>query len=461
MIRRVPVIFVLLLLAADLSAADADSTPGLLQKAQTLAWAQHFGEAASIYGDILRIDPESHDAILGLARVRLWQGRYREARSLFGRLTGEVDAAEGAATAAYWSGDYRTAARELRGIVAAHPERDSARRSLNELHAASAPLAHLEVGLVDDDQPFRAARSEARVSAFSDPLTRWDVSAGAYDLRHDAGGRHRAPFAVLQNETVYPSLRLTTTVSLGAIRTPDSKTHAIGGVSAGVRIAPHDSITVGFSRREILSNATHLYPQAGITSVRWQHSAPWLASIGIDHHRFSDHNSAIGADGYALLPVVTRGRWTLWTGASALIRDTRESRFYVTGITSTRDASGDFFHYSYRAAYDPYWTPHDLAEGRLIVAIEGRIASGIKWKLQADGGRAGDRAIVFWPDRGQSPFPERAGSAKFDRTYNPWRLRFTSSTPVARDMTFEFAYEHSVSAFYRANSFHAALARRL
>ncbi|MGZ8853798.1 MAG: tetratricopeptide repeat protein, partial [Thermoanaerobaculia bacterium] len=330
MIRRVPVIFVLLLLTADLSAADADSTPGLLQKAQTLAWAQHFGEAASIYGDILRIDPESHDAILGLARVRLWQGRYREARSLFGRLTGEVDAAEGAATAAYWSGDYRTAARELRGIVAAHPERDSARRSLNELHAASAPLAHIDGGLVDDDQPFRAARSEARVSAFSDPLTRWDVSAGAYDLRHDAGGGHRAPFAVLQNETVYPSLRLTTTVSLGAIRTPDSKTHAIGGASAGVRIAPHDSITVGFSRREILSNATHLYPQAGITSVRWQHSAPWLASIGIDHHRFSDHNSAIGADGYALLPVVTRGRWTLRTGASALIRDTRESRFYVT-----------------------------------------------------------------------------------------------------------------------------------
>lgn len=461
MIRRVPFIFVLLLLAADLPAADADSTAGLLQKAQTLAWTQHFGEAASIYGDILRIDPELHDAILGLARVRLWQGRYREARSLFGRLTGDVDAAEGAATAAYWSGDYRTAARELRGIVAAHPERDSARRSLDELRAASAPLAHVDVGLVEDDQPFRAARFEARVSAFSDPLTRWDVSAGAYGLRHDAGGPHRAPFATLQNETVQPSLRLTTTVSLGAIRTPDSKTRAIGGASANVRLAAHDSIAVAFNRREILSNATNLFPMVAITALRWQHTEPWLASIGVERNRFSDRNSAAAADAYALFPMATRRRWTVRAGVSALWRDTRDDRFYVTGITSTRDASGNFFHYSYRGAYDPYWTPHDLMEGRLIVVIEGRLGSGTSMKLQGDGGRASDKAVVFWPDAGATPFPAEIGRATFDRTYSPWRLRLSTSTPVARNTTFEFAYEHSVSAFYRANSFHAALARRL
>ncbi|HSP13759.1 MAG TPA: tetratricopeptide repeat protein [Thermoanaerobaculia bacterium] len=455
--HRVLLLATLLAIAVNVA---ADETAAVLDQARKLAWSKHFDEASQLYLEVLRMQPKSGDATLGLAQVRLWQGRYGEARQLFGRLPGNVEAAEGAAVAAYWSGDYRTAAREFRAILASHPDRKTARTSLAEIRAASAPSQQIEVGVVDDDQPFRATRSQVRASLFTDPLTRWDATAGGYSLRSDAAGRHSAPFALLQNETVLPELRLTATTSLGGIRTPDGRSHAIGGASARIRIASHDTIAAAFQRREILTNATRLYPFVSVASLRWQHSSPWLASAGIERDRFSDRNSATAFDAYVLVPVRKSNQWTLWSGVSTLWRDTRDSRFYVTGINATRDGSGGFFHYTYRGAYDPYWTPQDLREGRLIVAFERRFGSGTTMKIQGDAGEAHDRAVVFWPDSGPESFPRDIGQSPFDRAYHPWRLRVSATTPLARGVTLDIGYEHGVTSFYRANTFHATVARR-
>ena len=446
--------------AMTLSAAGRD-TAALLARAQSLAWAKQFDEAAAIYLDLLRDTPGSRDARLGLARVRLWQGRYGEARTMFLQLTkrrADTDAAEGAATAAYWSGDYRTAERELAAIARDHPNRETVRKMLSDLRSAAATTASFEAGVVDDDQPFHATRSLARYSTFTDPLTRWDVTAGAYSSSSDAGGRHSGPFVVFQNETVFPSLRLTVTPSLGAIRLPVG-THSIGGLAAAIRVASRDSVTASFARREMLSNATRLYPFETVFSLRWQRNGRWLASAGIEGDRFSDHNSAKAADAYALFPIARLAGWSLFAGASTLARDTTESRFYVSGITAIRDPSGSFFHYTYRGAYDPYWTPQNLIEARAILAVE-RQAGKATLRLQGDGGTAHDRAVVFWPESGQAPFPSSIGQSTFDRSYSPWRVRLTSSMPIASGMTVDVSWEHSVTSFYRANIFHASLARR-
>ncbi|GAC1430657.1 MAG: hypothetical protein NVSMB68_02930 [Thermoanaerobaculia bacterium] len=462
--RRAITCFALFLAAVNMQGADANRVAALLREAQALARAKSFDKAARVYLEVLDAAPSSHDARLGLARVRLWQGRYGEARRMFLQLAGksrhDVDAAEGAATAAYWSGDYRTARREFQKIAEDHPGRETVRRSLSELRTASAATEIFETSVVDDDQPFRAAQSFARVSIFTDPLTRWDGSAGGYLLNSPAGGRHATPFAVLRNETVLPSIRLTITPSLGAIRTPDGKTHATGGAATRFRLAPHDSISLSLARRELLSNATRLYPLVDVTALRWEHAQPWLASIGVERDRFSDHNSARAADAYALLPFLTTGGWTLSGGASVLSRTTRESRFYVNGITATRDPSGSFFHYSYRGGYDPYWTPFDLREARMILAVDRKTSTGLTMRVQGDAGRAHDRAVTFWPEAGRTPFPPKVGQSMFARTYSPWRIRFTSSVPLGRGITLDAGYEHGVTVFYRANTFHAALARR-
>jgi tetratricopeptide (TPR) repeat protein len=455
--RRVLVVLALLAIAVNVAAEDAAV---LIDRARKLAWSKHFDEAARLYQEVLRAQPKSHDATLGLAWVRLWEGRFPEARELFRRLPGDPEAAEGAATAAYWSGDFRTAERELRGIVAAHPERKNARTSLEEIRSAATPSERVDVGVVDDDQPFRAARTQVQMSIFTDPLTRWDAIAGAYGLRSDAGGRRGAPFASIQNETVLPALKLTATTSLGAIRTSDGRNHAIGGIAGRVRMASQDTIAASIRRQEILTNATRLYPFATVISLRWQHASPWLAAAGVEHDRFSDRNSANAADGYLLVPMRKTALWTMWAGASALFRDTQDSRFYVTQINAARDPSGQFFHYTYRGAYDPYWTPNHLLEGRLIVAAERRIGRSTTMKVQADAGKARDRTVTFWPDAGPDPFPRQIGQSLFDRTYQPWRIRLSAAAPLARGVTLDIALEHSVTAFYRANSIHATVARR-
>jgi len=205
----------------------------------------------------------------------------------------------------------------------------------------------------------------------------------------------------------------------------------------------------------MVSNATQTYPFVNAGTLRWQHSEPWLASIGIERDRFTDHNSASAADAYILWPVTRM----ISLGASAMTRDTEESRFIIESITATRDPSGQFFHYTYRGAYDPYWTPHDLVEGRLIVAIQRQISTATV-RLQADGGYARDRAVAFWPESDRTPFPSQIGQSLFNRSYNPWRVRLTTTMPISHGFTLDAGYEYSATAFYRANTFHAALARR-
>ncbi len=445
-------------------ALAAEEPAALLRRAESLAYTRRFDEAAQVYSRVLALSPSSRDAGLGLARVRLWQGRYGEARrrfeALLARNAHDADAAEGAATAAYWSGDFRTAEREFRALAVKHPDRETVRRSLAELRSASSTTESFDTGMVDDDQPFRSTRTAVRVSVFSDPLTRWDVTAGGYTVSSDAGGRHGVPFALLQNETVLPAWRMTLIPSFGLIRAPDGRAHVTGGASIRLRLSAPDSLALSFTRREMLSNATRLYPFTVVSALRWEHAEPWLASIGIEHDRFSDRNSAKAADAYVLWPMATLRNWKVWAGASALGRDTAESRFYVNGITATLDSSGSFFHYTYRGAYDPYWTPQHLLEGRLILAIERRFASGATMRLQGDGGRASDQAQAFWPDSGVTSFPLQIGQSPFDRSYWPWRVRFTSSMPFARGITLDVSIEHSVTTFYRANSVHATLARR-
>jgi tetratricopeptide (TPR) repeat protein len=96
-----------------------------LQRAQELAWAKRFAEAEAVY----RRMPASPAQKLGLARVVMWQGRYGEAIALFGQLDG-IEALEGKATAQYWSGDWRSAARNFRRVLALDPDRELARTSL-------------------------------------------------------------------------------------------------------------------------------------------------------------------------------------------------------------------------------------------------------------------------------------------------------------------------------------------
>lgn len=444
------------------AAADPASVRVHLLLAETLSWAKRFSEAESEYRAVLQRDATSRDASLGLARVLLWQGRYESARNEFLERPDDLDFAEGAATAAYWTGDYRTAAGELARILRKDPARATARRSLSEIESASRPIDRFATEGVDDDQPYRTLRVVASTSYFSDPLTRWDVEAGSWWMNASRPGvKANAPFVRIGNETTFPSLRLVASGSVGLIRYPDGTTRPIGSAAIAYRLTSHSAITASIEQSEMLATATaidrHVYERA--TALEWKRQAEhgWLASFDARTIRYSDDNRGWAVSGYTLAPIGMLKQLRFSAGASAAMRDTSDNRFYVESVSST--PAGGSYLYSYTGAYTPYWTPRDFREVRAIGAIDSAIGRSTI-RFQADGGITRDLGTGFGPDSGTTLFPPNIFLFEYSRTYHPYHLQLAFSRPVSAGITFEAAIERSSTVFYKANGIRASLVRR-
>lgn len=429
----------LILLATTALAAD-------LPTAERLAWDKRFAESEAMYREILAKDPRSSEARLGLARVVMWQGRYREAIAMFAGLEG-IEALEGRATAEYWSGDLRRAARDFRKVLAMDPKREFARTSLAEIESTARPSQRVTIDSVHDDQPLDAIRAEAAASFFSDPLTRWSVIGGAYQVDAESRGESDGQYALVENETRSGSL--TFGGSLGVFTFPDGVRRPIGSVR--VR---HRQIELRVEHREEIASATSLQTHASstTTTVRWSHDKDWIAAAELIHKRYFDDNEGRAFVAYAVVPW-KRGGWTWWGGGSMSARDTDESRFRMTAVSSTLDQG--FFRYQYRGEYDPYWSPDDLLEARAVAAIE---RGGVKF--YADAGYARDRGRAFGPDAGSTPLPSSTFAFAFDRTYHPWRAGISANVNLARHWRIEAGVERGVTVDYRSTTVHAALVRR-
>ena len=424
-----------------------------LPRAQALAQSKQFVEAEALYREIVANDPESRAARLGLARVVLWQGRYAEAIRLFDAIRpADGETIEGRATAAYWSGDFRNAARDFRRVLELDPQREFSRRSLEEIASTARPSQKLTIGVTRDDQPYDTALAEASASFYSDPLTEWSVRVGGRTL--DAGriGREPASFVSVGNATQYRRLRFAADV--GAMRFPDGESGLVGGASVNVR-----PFTLAIERRAELAAAPSIRTHATstTTSLRWDLERDWIASAEVSHRRYFDDNSGWSAVAWGVVPLWRNDSWTFWSGLSAAARDTEGSRFAVTAIASVRERDG--FRYSYRAEYDPYWTPNDLVEGRLVAALERRWTRG-SFKLQADGGYARDRGRAFGPESGPTPFPAATWPLEFDRRWQPFRFGLATSFAIDPSFVFEVGATHGATVDYRSTSVHVSLVRR-
>ena len=428
----------------------------LLEQARQLAWQKQFAAAEKLYRQVLRSDPASRDAKFGLAQVLLWEGKYREARRLFQTLHG-ADAAEGAATAAYWQGDYRSAAREFASL----PHSAFARKSMADIEAASAGDARAAIEAVDDDQPYHGWRTTLGASLFSDPLTRWDFAAGGYSVNNiDRGIVRTEPFFSVTNVLVLPWQNLTVTTSVGGIRYPDSTTGPTGGIAVDYKISPNATASLGVQHHEILSNASSVdtHPSVTTASLSWSRYAArgWLAGADAGHNHYFDGNDGGYVQGYALWPVFKRDRTTIWTGASAAMRDTDETTFHLDAVSATR--TDGFFTYSYRGSYRGYWTPIHFREARAIVTVAHQIERA-ELKIQGEYGTGKDTARAFGPSEGSSPLPSNIYMFDFDRTFHPYRIAAALSLPIATAYRLQVDLERNVTVFYSANAVRASLVR--
>ena len=381
----------------------------LLLRFNQRAQASDLDDAERIARQALAEHPSSREAQLALADVLLWQGRYPEAirgyEAILAHRPGDRDARRGLASALYWWGDYRAARREFLRI-ADDPE---AERALAGIAAAAAPGLTADALYRTDSQPYRVAFAEAEGYAFSDPLTRWSGAVGSYRF-DEAPLEGTAPFARIGVETAVPSLRTTLRGSATVLRFLDDETTVLGSFGADYR-AGTGTVSITASRRELfgseLSVLTH--PWVDSLELRWQRED---ASVRAETLRFFDDNSGSAVDGWFLVPV---GPVSL--GASAAWRDTAESRFTTAGV------------------YDPYWTPLDLWEGRLVMTAKrrvGRVDAG----LHLDGGIAREQ---------------------INGTYHPWRASISMFVPVGR-VRMGLTAERNSTVFYDANELRASLA---
>ncbi|HUP50609.1 MAG TPA: tetratricopeptide repeat protein [Thermoanaerobaculia bacterium] len=439
-------------------AATAAENP--YERAETLAAQRRFSLAEAEYRYALRQRPRDWRLRLGLARVILWDGRYREAERHFAALLAERprDPAVllGHAQAAYWSGDYRGATARYRRLLAVDPQHAEARKVLGDLAALSAPRYEIAGTHRDDSQPYRLSGMRAVFSYFSDPLTRWDVRGSAGSAR--GGGSALGSLGAGVSIGV-PALRAGIEGWAGQFRFPDGATDVVGELSVRRTLPLRSAVVASIEKRPLLMTAGSVdaHVTARQTTLTWRRDPTerWLAAVNAHIVEYSDGNRGWGADAWAVAPIVSTPRFNLRGGFSAAWRDTDENRFRFTAFESEPLPSGGFA-YRFTGVYDPYWTPHELREGRLVL-----VAETARLKVQADAGYARDRALAFSPPSGPAPVPPFTFPIMIDRSFRPWRLAAELTVPVGAGIEIRARYRHDVTVFYRANEIEASLGGRL
>jgi tetratricopeptide (TPR) repeat protein len=440
-----------------------DPRPALLL-AETLGWQKRFEEAERGYRDTIARFGESRDARLGLARVELWQGEYAEARRILSSLVrenpGDLDAREELARTWYWSGDFRRAEREFRRVAEQDPSREASRSALSEIRNVSAPSYAFRALHRTDDQPYQLSRAEVELSLFSDPLTRWELTAGAYQMGDPSGS---APFLEAGTEVTFPSARLTVAPTLRILSFPDGETEMLGGIRVSRRIRSTSTVSFVAHRHELLFNREGMDDHPWVTDVyvdyEFAGDGRRVARARAGTSRFFDRNEGVFADAYVLARLYDGGRMGVSLGASAAYRDTDEGRFRP-GAPSADPLAPGTWSYRWNAVYDPYWTPHRLEEIRGIASVGSGAASQLRWNVQISAGVARDRAVAFGPDLGSSPLPPVPFEVEFTRTLEPWTVSAWTEIPISPGKSLRFDYEHMSTVYYEADEFRAALVGR-
>lgn len=450
--------FLLMFLLAH--AAQAETLGDELTAAQQLAWQKRFREAEIAYRRIVVRNPQSRTAILGLAQVLLWESRYADAARLYRdrlrKAPYDADARKGLATAEYWSGDYRAARDDFAAVLRSRPDDADSRKALSDIAATMSPVITSENAFVSDNQPSRRATLSLATTIFSDPLTKWTGTVGAHSLPR------LAPFASIGVNAFLPAPHLRTTATLRMLRFPDGTTRPLGAIALA-REWSRGSVTVEIDRHEILyaASAVDGHPSETVGTLAWSRDTGLTSSAAAIHAiRYFDRNRGRAAEAHHLASIVAGERVSLSAGASTSYRDTSGSRFRLIGASAAPLAGGGFA-YSYRAQYDPYWTPQNLVELRGVVAATLR-AGRTKIYLHGDGGWAHDRDRAFGPSSGTSSLvPLFATEVAVSRTFHPWRASASVAVPLRGALSITLGAEHQSTVFYRATSLRLGVVGRL
>lgn len=441
--RGIGAVVALLVCAASLSAAE--SLQSLLDRASRLAQQKQFEAAETVSRDAVARFPRSTQAQRMLAYVLLWQGEYGEARERFARVIAanarDAEARVGLAQAYYWSGDYRGALREFERVLELQPSNAEAQRAIGEIRSAARPGYAVETSVLSDDQPYRGTGLAARAFFFTDPLTQFEVRAAGSQLRALGVSRDTTSVGV-SGETSFPNARLRVRGGVDRLTFPDATAQLLPAVRVE-RALGKTNLALSAERRALLRSAAALrtHPSGGAVALRWSRDddGQFQFAVRTEHIRYFDRNRGWGVDGYALLRPLRAGPARVTLGGSLAYRDTAEPRFRLRNAATLE---GD---------YDPYHTPHSLAEARAIVAASASLTQRLTASVHVDGGIARDR-VIFATTGGQP--------LEFGRTFYPWRASANAALQLTSGVALTVSAAHETTAFYNSNEIRAGVAGR-
>lgn len=427
--------------------------------AETLSWLKQFDEAERLYAGLADAT-RSPDDLLAHARVLTWMQRYDQARPILEPIQSTfAPAREELARIDYWEGDLRSAWANYSALRTAGVLSPAGEKELNEIRAGMTPRLRANTTARRDDQPYDLATSEIDYSAFIDPLTMIRIAAGQHFTRSESSST--VPFFEIGSRVTLPRLRLQIEPALRLVRFGSDDTRVLPSLVIAVD-TPLAKVAIGLEETEIISTrssaATDVSERRATISLKREFRPETVLSISGYLSRYSDQNDGAAVFGYATRPLLVREDWLIYGGVSAAWRDTDESRFELATVSSSR--SGGIFELRYRGIYDPYPTPHDQREAKLIGGLLlSHAERSLNARIQLTGGIAHDRAVAFGPQLAQTPDPVTF-SFFFDRKYKPWDASVTLSWRTRSRNDLQVKLEHVSTAYYEANEVTASLVRR-
>ncbi|MBW3671034.1 MAG: hypothetical protein KY432_05105, partial [Acidobacteria bacterium] len=286
----------------------------------------------------------------------------------------------------------------------------------------------------------------------------WSLALGsrAFDSRVTEGDLSSARVGV---ESVLPWQGITLGVSVEPTRLPAGDTKWFGSAAIEKAFGAGFEGRLFYSRNELLWTVGSLERDAWVSSrgaeILYDRSG-YLGTIRFREMDFFDDNEGVESSGYLLMPVSNR-TWSLAAGASFLVRDTSESRFVIESIDAEPLAAG--FAYSFDGRYDPYWTPINLREARLVASAEGDIGQSLRLRVDGTVGVAYDDATDFGPDSGPFAVPFETFETVYERRYEPWSLAITLQKQW-EGVEVQVRLERTVTVHYEADEAIATLVRR-
>jgi len=430
--------------------------------AETLSWLKRFDEAERIYAEVAASTGTPDDRI-ALARVYMWTQQYARARKLLEQLVkfhARSAALEELARLDYWTGDLRSAMVRFSTLRDQGRLSASGEKELLGIRATMKPAirAHVKAGY--DDQPYELVTSQIQFSGYLDPLSSYSISAGQHLASSDKK-RFEVPFVAIGASIAFPRVRLSLQPSVRVVKFETGETRALPALTL-MRRTESSALALRIDESELVSTRSSAATDVTERRVSLDYTREFRPgsafSISTYVNRYSDENEGMGAHAYAIRPIFSRTSWQIYGGVSAAWRDTEESRFEISSTSAV--PSGVDFRIRYKGIYNPYPTPQDQREARLIAGFVFKDERfPITTRFQLTGGAARDRAIAFGPEIDQTPTPITY-SFSFEREYEPWDAALNLSWRTRSQIDLNVRIEHVSTAYYEANEVSASLVRR-